>query len=127
MSSFGPYSPIYKAGDYYYVSGQVGVDPASKKASAGISGQTKQTMENLKAVLDAKKLALSDLVKTTIFLKNIGDFKEVNKIYESFFAPDAPKPARSCVEVSNLPNVADEELLIEIEAIAYKESKWKLA
>lgn len=121
MSIFGSYSPIRQAGNYYYVSGQVGVDAKTKKAPKAITGQTKQTMKNIQALLEARDLSLSDLAKTTIYLKDIDDFKEVNQIYESYFNSNAPKPARSCVEVSSLPNVADAELLIEIEAVGYKE------
>ncbi|HEX5797914.1 MAG TPA: RidA family protein [Candidatus Saccharimonadales bacterium] len=119
--SFGPYSPIVQAGNHYYISGQVGVDPATKKASSNIDDQTKQVMKNLEAVLESRNLSLSNLVKTTIYLKNIADFDAVNKIYESFFDQNSPRPSRACVEVSSLPNVADKELLIEIEAVAYKE------
>lgn len=121
MKAFGPYSPIYQAGNHYYISGQVGVDPSTKKTSSTISGQTKQVMENLKLILKSRNLSFSALVKTTVYLKNIDKFKEVNDIYESFFDDGVPKPARACVEVSALPNVSDKELLIEIEAIAYKE------
>lgn len=121
MKTFGPYSPIYQTGNHYFVSGQVGVDPKSKKVSAAIGAQTKQTMKNIQAVLETRGLSFSDLAKTTIFLRDINDFKKVNEIYESYFNPSAPKPARSCVEISKLPKVAAVELLIEIEAVAYKE------
>lgn len=121
MNTFGPYSPIYKAGNNYYVSGQVGVDHKTKSAGADIASQTHQVMKNLAAVLDHQNLELSDLVKTTIYLANIKDFDRVNEIYESYFSKNLPKPARACVEVSGLPDVADEKLLIEIEAVAYKE------
>ena len=121
MKTFGPYTPIYQAGNHYYISGQVGADPKTKKTRPDVNRQTKQAMENLGATLKSRNLSFSDLIKTTIYLKNIDKFKEVNEIYESFFEEGVPKPARSCIEVSNLPNVADQELLIEIEAIAYKE------
>lgn len=121
MKSFGPYSPIYQAGCHYYISGQVGVNPKTKQTSSKLADQTKQVMENLRAVLETRNLSLSDLVKTTIYLKNIGDFEEMNKIYESFFDKNTPKPARACVEVSSLPKVSESKLLIEVEAVAYKE------
>ncbi len=121
MKTFGPYSPIAQAGNHYYVSGQVGVDPSTKKTSSAASDQTKQVMKNLEAVLNSRNLSFANLVKTTIYLKNIRDFEDVNKVYESFFDKNSPKPSRACVEVSSLPNVADEQLLVEIEAIAYKE------
>jgi 2-iminobutanoate/2-iminopropanoate deaminase len=122
MKTLGPYSPIAQAGNHYYISGQVGVDPATKKASSSIDNQTKQTMKNLEAILESRNLSFANLVKTTVYLKNIVDFGIVNKIYEGFFDQDSPRPSRACVEISNLPNVADnKELLIEIEAVAYKE------
>jgi len=121
MKTFGPYSPIYQAGSNYYISGQLGVDPKTSQASGDITDQTKQVMKNLLAILKTRNLNFSDLVKTTIYLKNIDDFKEVNNIYESHFNKDLPKPARACVEVSSLPKVGQSELLIEIEAVAYKE------
>lgn len=121
MKTLGPYSPVTQAGNHYYISGQVGVNPATKNASSNIDGQTKQVMKNLEAVLETRNLAFTNLVKTTIYLKDITDFNIVNKIYESFFDQNSPRPSRACVEVSSLPNVADKELLIEIEAIAYKE------
>lgn len=121
MTAFGPYSPIYRAGNHYYISGQLGVDPKTKKTSSNINGQIKQVMENLEDALKSKNLSFSDLVKTTIYLVNMSDFQQVNKVYGSFFEADNPKPSRACVEVSSLPNVADKELLVEIEAVAYKE------
>lgn len=121
MKAFGPYSPIRRAGSHYYVSGQLGIDPTSKQAASDIEGQTNQTMKNLGELLKSKNLTFSHLAKTTIYLKNIEDFSKVNELYESFFNPDEPKPTRACVEVSNLPNAADKQLLIEIEAVAYKE------
>lgn len=121
MNTFGPYSPIYRAGNNYYVSGQVGADPKTKTAAADIESQTHQVMKNLVSVLAGEGLELSDLVKTTIYLADIKDFARVNDIYDSYFKKNLPKPARACVEVSGLPEVADEKLLIEIEAIAYKE------
>ena len=121
MSTFGPYSPIYQAGNHFYVSGQVGIDPKTKSAPMDIESQTHQAMQNLKQILASKNLNFSNLVKTTIFLTDIQDFQTVNKIYESYFKGSEPKPARACVEVSSLPEIADEKLLVEIEAVAYKE------
>lgn len=121
MKSFGPYSPIRQTGCTFYISGQVGVDPKTGLAKKDIQSQTRQVMENIKSVLGSRTLKCSDLVKTTIYLKNIADFSKVNSIYENYFEKDQPKPARSCVEVSNLPKLFDQELLIEIEAVAYKE------
>lgn len=120
MKTFGPYSPIKQAGNNYFISGQVGINPDTKQASNKIEDQTHQTMKNLSQVLASNDLDISNLVKTTIFLKNIDDFKVINKIYESYFDQNLPKPARSCVEVAQLPKIADNPLLIEIEAVAYK-------
>ncbi len=121
MSTFGPYSPVYKAGNSYYISGQVGVDLKTKSARSDIESQTHQVMKNLAAILADQNLELSNLVKTTIYLTDIKDFGQVNEIYDSYFKKNLPKPARACVEVKSLPGVADEKLLIEIEAVAYKE------
>lgn len=117
---FGPYTPVRKAGDYYFVSGQVGAD-ANKHAEPDIAAQCRQVCANLDSVLSSTGLSAADVVKTTVFLKNMNDFAAVNDIYVSFF-PE-PRPARSCVAVAALPNVADNELLIEIEAVAYKEGE----
>lgn len=119
MGALGPYSPIRKAGDNYFISGQVGVN-ADKKAAADVQEQCKQALENLKDLLKSADLTLADVVKTTVFLKDIGDFQMVNEVYMSYF-PE-PRPARTCLAVSSLPKVADHELLVEIEAVAYKGS-----
>lgn len=123
-STFGAYSPVYKAGNLYYISGQVGVVPATKLAPASISEQVKQAMENLANVIDEYGLNFKDIVKTTLYLKDIDDFNEVDLIYKSYFP--APRPARSTVAVKALPIVGGKNtILFEIEAIAYKEEKCK--
>ena len=116
--AYGPYSPIRKSGNLYYLSGQVGVNPITKKAAKNIKAQTKQTLRNIKSLLAANQLKVDNVIKTTIFLTDINDFRPVNAIYVDFF--NEPRPARSCLEVSALPKVANEKLLVEIEAIAYK-------
>ncbi len=121
MSTYGPYSPVYQAGNLYFVSGQIGVEPVSKLAGKSIEGQTRQAIKNLQAVLATVELGLSSVVKTTIFLKDINDYKIVNDLYMNSFSE--PRPARSCVEVSALPKIGDHVLLIEIEAIAMRGSK----
>ncbi len=121
MSTYGPYSPVCQADNLYFVSGQIGVEPVSKLASKSIEEQTRQAIKNLQAVLATVELGLSSVVKTTIFLKDIKDYKIVNDLYMNSF-PE-PRPARSCVEVSALPKIGDHVLLIEIEAIATKGSK----
>lgn len=122
MQTFGPYSPVRQAGNNYYISGQVGIDPQSSMAMPDITGQTKQVLTNLQAVLDSHALTPADIIKTTIYVTNMGDLPLVNKLYESYFP--TPRPARATVAVAELPRVAgDTPLLIEIEAVAYKESK----
>lgn len=118
MSTYGPYSPIRQAGSIYFISGQVGIDPKNNKAGPSIKQQTSQTLVNLKTTLSQRDLQLDHVIKTTIFLKNMEDFYAMNKIYETFFTE--PRPARSCVEVAGLPKLADNELLVEIEAVAHK-------
>ncbi|MEK7152903.1 MAG: Rid family detoxifying hydrolase [Patescibacteria group bacterium] len=114
---FGPYSPVRKAGDLYFVSGQIGVDPATKTASADIAEQTHQVFANLKDVLTSVGLDLDRVVKTTIFLTDMADFAVVNEVYVGYFAE--PRPARGTVAVKELPRVAgDIPIKIEIEAVA---------
>ena len=118
--AYGPYTPVVRAGDLLFVSGQVGVDPNTKTASPYLELQTRQALQNLQAVLATAGAELSDVVKTTIYLVNMDDFQRVNVLYEQFFA--APRPARSTVGVSALPRVAgNTRLLFEIEAVAYRE------
>jgi 2-iminobutanoate/2-iminopropanoate deaminase len=117
--SFGNYQPIRQAGDMYFVSGQVGVDPATKLAPKDINGQVKQAMINLQSVLKTEYLGLKDITKTTLYLVNIDDFMLVDEIYSQFF--NELKPARSTVAVRELPKIGGQnEILFEIEAIAYK-------
>ena len=119
LDTFGPYTPIRQAGDYYFISGQVGVHQGTGRAHQSVVEQAVQVLDNLKYVLKTKDLDLKDVVKTTIYLTDINDFTSVNEVYSSVFK--SIKPARSTVEVSSLPSVAgDTKLLIEIDAIAYK-------
>ncbi len=111
-AAIGPYSQAIVTGGLVYTSGQIPIDPASGLIEAsGIEEQTKQVIANLAAVLAAANSSLDRVVKTTCFLKNIGDFAAFNGIYAQYFAG---RPARSCVEVSALPKGA----LVEIEVIA---------
>lgn len=110
----GPYSQGIRAGAFLFVSGQVPLDPESGELIPGdIAQQTGRALENLKAVVEAAGATLDDVVKTTVYLRNMGDFSRVNEIYERFF--EEPPPARAAIEVSNLPKGAD----IEIEGVAY--------
>jgi 2-iminobutanoate/2-iminopropanoate deaminase len=112
--AIGPYSQAIQAGDFLFLSGQVPLDPKTGELVKGDVGQqTKQVLENIKGVLESQKLGMEDVVKATIFLKNIGNFNQVNEIYSTYF-PTSP-PARSTVEVARLPR----DVEIEIEAIAF--------
>lgn len=109
----GPYSQAIKANGFMFVSGQIPLDPETGQMTAvDVVAQTKQVMENLKAILAAEGLMLADVVKTTVFLTDLGDFARVNEAYGSYFE-DAP-PARSTVQVAALPKGAK----VEIEAVA---------
>ncbi len=116
--AYGPYSPIKKAGETCYISGQIGIDPATKQAEADITTQTKQVLANLEALLGEAGLTRANVVKTTVFLTDMGDFAAMNEVFQEFFP--APRPARSTIGVNELPRVGDQPLLVEIEAVAYK-------
>lgn len=111
-AAVGPYVHAVKAGEFLFTSGQIGLVPETGELQEGIEAQTEQALKNLGAVLAEAGMDYSDVIKTTVFLDNIGDFATVNGIYAKYFTGDAP--ARSCVEVANLPKGA----LVEIEAIA---------
>jgi 2-iminobutanoate/2-iminopropanoate deaminase len=111
--AIGPYSQAVKAGNLLFLSGQIPIDPKTGELVNGdIRQQTRQALENIKEILESQKLAMGDVVKVTIFLKDIGNFNQVNEVYATYF-PFLP-PARSTVEVARLPRDAN----IEIEAIA---------
>ena len=112
----GPYSQAIRAGGFLFLSGQLPLDPKTGTITAtDIEGQTRQAITNIKSILAAAGSSLSDVVKTTVFLKDIQDFAKMNGIYKEFFAQDAP--ARSSFQVANLPMNA----LVEIESIALAE------
>jgi len=114
--AIGPYSPGIRVGNLIFVSGQLPIDMATKKlAGADIASQTRQALKNIQSLIEATGAALSHIVKTTVYLKNLEDFKGMNDVYREFFPLDPP--ARACVEVSRLPYNS----LIEIEAIVYHE------
>ena len=116
-AAIGPYSQAVRIGSFLYTSGQVALDPASGAlVTGGVTEQTTRVIENLKAVLAASGANLAQVVKTTVFLKNIGDFAAMNEVYGRYFAAeDVVAPARSTVEVARLPKDA----LVEIEVIAH--------
>lgn len=111
-AALGPYSQAIRTGDTVYCSGQIGVDPATGELVDGVEAQAERALRNLQSVLDAAGLGFDDVVKTTIFLADIGDFATVNGIYARHM-PDPP-PARSTIGVGALPKGA----LVEVEMVA---------
>ena len=113
--AIGPYSQAVSYGDFIFCSGQIPLDPAGNSLVTGdIGEQTVRVMANLEAVLEAAGGGLDTVLKTMIYLKDMGDFGRVNEVYGGYFKEDPP--ARACVQVSELPKGVD----IEIEAIAFK-------
>lgn len=113
-AAIGPYSQAIKAGDFIFISGQIGVDPESGELVTGIKEQTHQVLKNLQSILKEAKADFSNVVKFTIYLDSMDDFSVVNEIYGSYL--QKPYPARATVEVSKLPKDA----LIEIDAVVYQ-------
>lgn len=113
--AIGPYSQGVEVGNLVYTSGQIPVDPATGKVDDCVQCQTKQSLENVKAVLAAAGCTMDDVFKTTVFIKNMDDFAAINEIYAQYFTGDV-LPARSCVEVARLPK----DVKVEIEVIAMK-------
>lgn len=111
--AIGPYSQAIQAGDFVYTSGQLGLDPQTGAfPEGGIKEQARQSLNNVKAILEEAGLSMANVVKTTVFLANMEDFAEMNSVYAEFFTE--PYPARSAVAVKTLPKNA----LVEIEVIA---------
>ncbi len=111
--AIGPYSQAIRAGNFLFLSGQIPLDSKTGELVEGdIGQQTKQVLENIKGILESQKLGMEDVVKATIFLKDIGNFKRMNEVYSTYF-PTSP-PARSTVEVARLPR----DVEIEVEVIA---------
>lgn len=115
-AAIGPYVQAIRVGDTVYTSGQIPLEPASgNMVTGGITEQTTRVLENLKAVLAGSGLGLENVVKTTVFMQNLGEFAAMNAVYERYFtAEGATPPARSTIQVAALPRQA----LIEIECIA---------
>lgn len=109
--AIGPYSQAVKFGNLLITSGQLGLDPKTGTFPEGIAAQTKQALENVKAIVEAAGASMEQVVKTTVFLKDMNDFATMNEIYGQFFKE--PYPARSAVEVARLPK----DGLVEIEVI----------
>lgn len=115
-AAIGPYSQGIVCGDLVFTSGQLPIDPATGKfPSEDIAEQTRQSLSNVKAVLEAAGSGMDKIIKTTVFLKDMGDFAAMNAVYGSFFS-EGSYPARSAVEVAALPMGAR----VEIEAVACK-------
>lgn len=113
-AAIGPYSQAIQAGEFLYVSGQIPVNPANGTFSEDITEQAKQSLENLKAIIEAAGYSLSDVVKTTVFASDIANFAKINEVYAQYFPKDAP--ARSFVAVKDLPKAVG----VEIEAVAWR-------
>lgn len=113
-AAIGPYSQGIDAGNLVFTSGQLPIDPKTGEMPADAAAQARQSMENVKAVLEAAGSGLDKAVKVTIFLQNLEHFGAVNEVYASFFS--GTFPSRSCVQVARLPKDA----LVEIEAVAVK-------
>ena len=114
-AAIGPYSQAVMAGGFLFTSGQVAIDPANGELVSGdVAAQTERVMDNLKAVLAAAEMGFEVVVKATIYLKSMDDFKVVNEVYGGYF--DEAPPARATVEVARLPL----DVLVEIDCIAYK-------
>ncbi|WP_406676308.1 RidA family protein [Moorella sp. ACPs] len=117
-AAIGPYSQAIKVGNLIFTSGQIPIDPASGQVvEGGAAEQVARVMANLQAVLAAAGASLDDVVKTTLYIKDMNDFGTINEVYSRYFTKEPP--ARSCVEVARLPK----DVLVEIEAIAILDKK----
>jgi 2-iminobutanoate/2-iminopropanoate deaminase len=115
--SWGPYSPAVVAGNFCYASGQAGIDPTTNEpVGGGIQNETRQTLENLKAVLEAAEYTLADVVKVNVYLRDQDDWDAMNAVYAQFFPTDPP--ARACVEIGKMAA----GLHIEIDCMAWRDS-----
>jgi 2-iminobutanoate/2-iminopropanoate deaminase len=111
--AIGPYSQAIRANGFVFVSGQVAIDPATQQVIGGdVAAQTDRAMKNLSGILKAAGSGLEKVVRSTVFLKNMGDFAAMNEVYGRYFS--AAPPARSTVEVARLPK----DMLVEIDVIA---------
>lgn len=110
--AIGPYSQAIEVNGFVYASGQIPIIPETGELAQGIEAQAKQALTNVKGIMEAAGLSMDNIVKTTVFIKDMNDFAKVNEVYATFFTSDFP--ARSCVEVARLPK----DVLIEVEVIA---------
>ncbi len=111
-AAVGPYSQAVRAGELLFISGQIGIDPATGNMAEGLEAQVKQVLENLKSIVEEAGGSMDSIVKATVLLQSMDDFKAMNSIYAGYFELDPP--ARAAFEVGALPLGA----LVEIEAIA---------
>ncbi|MCK5894399.1 MAG: RidA family protein [Endozoicomonadaceae bacterium] len=117
-AAIGPYVQGVDLGSMVFTSGQLPIVPATGEMSADVASQTRQSLKNVQAIIEAAGLSVQNIFKMTVFVKDLNTFAAVNEVYQAFFEEhDAPFPARSCVEVARLPKDA----LVEIEAIALRQ------
>jgi len=113
-SAIGPYSQAIRIGEFLYTSGQIALNPENMEMmNGGIEEETEWVLKNLEAILKADGISLAHVIKTTVYLTDLGEFARVNQVYEKFFGET--KPARACVQVAALPKGAK----VEIDAIAH--------
>lgn len=113
-AAIGPYSQAIEVNGMVYTSGVIPVNPATGEVPSGVEAQAEQVFKNMTALLDACGSDMEQVVKTTVFIKNMNDFGKINEIYAAYFT--GVFPARSCVEVARLPK----DVLLEVEAVALK-------
>lgn len=110
-AAIGPYSQAITVGNLLFTSGQIPINPENGEIPEGVEAQAKQALTNVKSLIEAAGGSIDNVVKTTVFIKNMDDFGKINEIYAEFFTE--PYPARSCVEVARLPK----DVLLEVETI----------
>ena len=110
-AAIGPYSQAIVSGNMLYASGQIPINPATGEIPEGVEAQARQALTNVKNLIEAAGGSIDNVVKTSVFIKDMNDFAKINEIYAEFFTE--PYPARSCVEVARLPK----DVLLEIETI----------
>lgn len=110
-AAIGPYSQAIATGGMLFCSGQIPIDPATGNIPEGVEAQAEQALTNVKNLIEAAGSSIDNVVKTTVFIKNMDDFGKINEIYAKYFTE--PFPARSCVEVARLPK----DVMLEVEAI----------
>ena len=113
-AAIGPYSQAITVGNMLFTSGQIPINPATGDIPEGVEAQAEQALTNVKNLIEAAGGSIENVVKTTVFIKEMDDFAKVNAVYAKYFEKDCP--ARSCVEVARLPK----DVLLEVEAIAWK-------